>query len=114
MGEGMSLSVYDPRSELWRQTWVDNEGNYWAFRGRFEDGRLILSTEVGIEGKPVLLRMVFHNIEADELKWYLESPRGRKVRWLGSSGDSNRDGVSCSMAGMSGRMGTSRNGPITR
>lgn len=70
--QGMSLSVYDPRSELWRQTWVDNDGNYWTFHGCFQDDRMILSTEVTVEDKPVLLRMVFYNIEADELDWNWE------------------------------------------
>ena len=78
---GMSLSVYDTRSELWRQTWVDNEGNYWTFRGRFADGRMILSTEVAVEGKPVLLRMVFHNIETDELDWNWERSEDGGRNW---------------------------------
>jgi hypothetical protein len=67
--QGMSLSVYDTQTELWRQTWVDTEGNYWAFEGGFEDGRMTLSTEVEAEGKPVQLRMVFYNITADQLDW---------------------------------------------
>jgi len=78
---GMSLSVYDPRSELWRQTWVDNDGNYWAFHGRFQDGRMTLSTEVDVEGKPVLLRMVFYNIEADELDWNWERSEDGGRTW---------------------------------
>ncbi len=69
---GMSLSVYDARREQWRQTWVDIEGTYWAFRGGFEDGRMILSTEEVVEGKDVLLRMVFYDIAADELEWSWE------------------------------------------
>jgi hypothetical protein len=78
---GMSLSVYDPRSELWRQTWVDNDGNYWAFTGRFQDGRMILSTEDVVEGKPVLLRMVFYDIEADELEWNWERSEDGGRTW---------------------------------
>jgi hypothetical protein len=69
---GMSLSVYDTRREQWRQTWVDMEGNYWAFRGGFEDGRMILATEEVVEGQDVLLRMVFYDIAADELEWSWE------------------------------------------
>lgn len=82
---GMSLSVYDARAELWRQTWVDTEGNYWAFTGGFEDGRMTLSTEVETEGKPAQLRMVFFNIEADELDWNWERSedggRSWELRW---------------------------------
>lgn len=83
--QGLSLSVYDPDAELWRQTWVDNEGNYWTFRGRFEGGRMILSTEVTVEDKPVLLRMVFYDIQTDQLDWNWERSEdgGRtwQLRW---------------------------------
>jgi hypothetical protein len=82
---GMSLSVYDPRREMWRQTWVDMEGNYWAFRGGFKDGRMILSTEELVEGKEVLLRMVFYDIAADEMEWSWERSdddgRSWQQRW---------------------------------
>lgn len=82
---GMSLSVYDAGEKRWRQTWVDTEGNYWAFEGGFEDGRMILSTEVEAGGKLDQLRMVFFNIEADELDWNWERSKdgGRswELRW---------------------------------
>src|SRR5688500_6149283 len=41
---GMSVSVYDPRAKLWRQTWVDNSGGYIALTGTFENGKMILTT----------------------------------------------------------------------
>ncbi len=70
--QGMSLSVYDPRGEQWRQTWVDNSGNYWHFSGGVVDKEMILSTDDVFEGRPVKLRMVFYNIERDELDWRWE------------------------------------------
>ena len=83
--QGLSLSVYDSKAEQWRQTWVDNEGNYWAFNGRFEDDQMILATEVAVKGKPVQLRMVFYNIEADEFDWKWErsddNGRSWETRW---------------------------------
>ena len=78
---GMSLSVYDSRRGLWRQTWVDMEGNYWAFRGSFEDGRMTLSTEDVVEDKAVMLRMVFYNIAADELEWSWERSEDGGRSW---------------------------------
>ncbi len=82
---GMSLSVYDAGAELWRQTWVDTEGNYWAFTGGFEDGRMTLSTEVEADGKLVQLRMVFFNIADDQLDWHWERSedggRNWELRW---------------------------------
>ena len=56
--QGMSVSVYNPRLGQWRQTWVDNEGNYWDFRGGVCENQMILATEDVVEGRPVKLRMV--------------------------------------------------------
>ena len=39
---GMSVSVYDEQADLWRQTWVDDSGNYFDLTGRFEDGEMTL------------------------------------------------------------------------
>jgi hypothetical protein len=69
---GMSLSVYNPRLGLWRQTWVDSEGNYWDFRGGMQGNEMILSTDDVVEGQPVKLRMVFYNIAEEELDWRWE------------------------------------------
>lgn len=78
---GMSLSVYDKKNERWRQTWVDNEGNYWDFIGSFEDERMVLATEDEIEGQKVMLRMVFYNISSDDLDWNWESSRDNGQTW---------------------------------
>lgn len=82
---GMSLSVYDARGELWRQTWADNQGNYWTFTGHFQDGRMILSTEDIVDGQPVWLRMVFYNISADVIDWNwersLDGGENWELRW---------------------------------
>jgi hypothetical protein len=70
--QGMSVSVYSPRLEQWRQTWVDNNGNYWDFTGGVQGSEMILATDDVVEGQPVKLRMVFYNIAQDELDWRWE------------------------------------------
>ena len=35
--EGKSFSVYNSRSKMWQQTWVDNQGGYLDFTGNFKD-----------------------------------------------------------------------------
>lgn len=69
--EGMSVSVYDRNARAWRQTWVDNQGGYLAFRGGMTDGRMILSTPpfVQASGDTVVSRMVFRDIAADRFVW---------------------------------------------
>ncbi|MGH2521803.1 MAG: DUF1579 family protein [Anaerolineales bacterium] len=78
---GMSVSVYDFKREQWRQTWVDDTGNYWAFTGGFHAGRMTLQTDDMVEGRPVKLRMMFYNIAADELDWDWEKSEDSGETW---------------------------------
>jgi len=78
---GMSLSVYSPRLGQWRQTWVDNEGNYWDFRGGVQGDDMILATDDVIDGRAVKLRMVFYNIERHELDWRWERSDDNGRTW---------------------------------
>lgn len=70
---GTSLSVFDPHRELWRQTWVDDAGNYFALEGNLVDGEMILlcRTHNGSE-RDAAYRMRFFDIAADSLAWTWE------------------------------------------
>ena len=46
---GMSFSVYSEH-DGWRQTWIDESGNYWAFVGTVVDGAPSFATPVPIDG----------------------------------------------------------------
>jgi hypothetical protein len=76
---GMSLSVYSPVLGRWRQTWVDNDGNYFDMVGGMEDGRMILACdETGTTAK---LRMVFSNLEQDSFDWRWERSEDSGRTW---------------------------------
>lgn len=67
---GHSVSVYDERAGLWRQTWVDSAGAYLSFVGGTESGDMVLSTEpVETEEGVVVNRMVFTEVATDSLEW---------------------------------------------
>src|SRR5262245_34264632 len=66
---GLSVSVYVPSLGAWRQTWVDNTGNYMEFLGGYADGKLTLSMDRIVDGRPTTYRMVFYNIAAQSLDW---------------------------------------------
>lgn len=81
-----SVTTFDARSRKWKQTWVDNEAGYLDFVGEWKDGRMILAREgVRPDGAKILQRMVWKNIQHDELDWTWEaSEDGGKtwqVRW---------------------------------
>lgn len=67
--KGNSFSVFDPDDRLWRQTWVDSEGNYLLFEGGLRaDGAMELRGTRHGEA----FRMVWSDIEADTLTWVWE------------------------------------------
>ncbi len=81
---GMSVSVYDPKVDLWRQTWVDNDGSYWHFVGGLVDDNPSFGTPEPVDADPLFKRMVFTGITADAFDWRWESsPDGEEwtERW---------------------------------
>lgn len=69
---GMSVSAYDAGRGLWCQTWVDNQGGYLDFTGRFENGRVVLARDGIVKGQPCKQRMVWYDIQSDRLEWNWE------------------------------------------
>jgi len=66
--QGLSYSVYDRAAQRWRQTWVDSEGGYLDFAGRFEDGAMELRRSAG----GVQFRMRWQNIDPGSFDWSYE------------------------------------------
>jgi hypothetical protein len=62
---GMSVSVFDRTAGEWRQTWVDNEGNYLDFRGGRRGEEMDLRRQAGDEW----YRMLWTKIRPDSLLW---------------------------------------------
>lgn len=71
--EGLSVSVHDPVTDTWRQTWVDSDGSYWAFRGSpLPGGSFEFRTPTRVDADQVFKRMVFSDIESDRFHWRWE------------------------------------------
>ncbi len=75
--QGLSFSVYDRAAGLWRQTWVDTDGNYLTFEGRWADGEMDLRRRDG----DALLRMRWHAIAGDSLEWSYERSDDDGAGW---------------------------------
>jgi hypothetical protein len=78
---GTSVSMFDFKSGMWKQTWVDNEGGYLDFVGAFKDGNMILQRETVSAGAKILQRMVFKNITANEMDWSWEASQDGGRTW---------------------------------
>lgn len=76
---GMSVSTYNEH-DGWRQTWVDQDANYWAFQGIVVDGNPCFATNGKVDTDQNYKRMIFFDIAKDTLNWRWEiSPDG--VTW---------------------------------
>lgn len=78
---GMSVSVYDLERGLWCQTWVDNNGTYLDFTGKFEDGKMILSRDAIVKGQACKQSMVWYNIQKNKLEWSWERSDDNGQTW---------------------------------
>jgi len=79
---GQSVSVYNPATKQWEQTWVDNQGSYMAFTGGFNEGKMTLSrSAIGKKGNKVMQRMVFFNITRSSLDWSWEASPDDGKTW---------------------------------
>ena len=79
--DGLSVSVPDPVTGGWRQTWVDSTGSYWVLVGGLRsDGTFVLGTPDRVDEDRLLKRMIFSEIGPDGFRWQWESSPDRR-RW---------------------------------
>ncbi len=75
---GKSWSVYNPTTKIWKQTWVDANGGYFAFTGG-PDGKNFIFKTAEVNG--VVLRMVFRDIQKDTIHWDWERSADSGKTW---------------------------------
>jgi len=82
---GQSWSVFDAERQLWRQTWVDDQGGYLDLVGGRADGWFAFERAAPERGADARQRMVFRDVEPTAIRWTWEfSPDGGAtwdVRW---------------------------------
>ena len=78
---GISVSSFDPERGLWCQTWVDNNGTYLDFTGKFEDGKMSLSRDALVKGQACRQRMVWYDIQENKLEWNWERSDDNGKSW---------------------------------
>ena len=79
--KGMSVSTYHQPAGMWRQTWVDDQGGYFAlYGGPQDDGSFKLDmTRLG-DASPYR-RMVWKDITPDSLTWHWQGRAARETQW---------------------------------
>ncbi len=76
---GQSWSVFDPKSQKWHQTWVDDQGGYLTFQGGLSGDEFVLNQ---IHPAPTM-RMRFTEIKKTSFVWLWESRTtdGWALKW---------------------------------
>lgn len=69
---GHSVSVYHAPAGAWRQTWVDNQGGYFALVGGPEGDDFVL-VNTRLSDQAPHSRMVFEDIAEDSFTWRWQS-----------------------------------------
>ena len=78
---GFSVSVFDAEGDLWRQTWVDDHGSYFALTGGMDGDTFVLAMSTMRGGVPIELRMVFCEIQTDGFRWLWERSKDDGATW---------------------------------
>ena len=78
---GESVSSYQPKLGIWRQTWVDNQGGYIPLTGELKkDGTFVLTT-TRLNEKQRQTRMIFENIKPASFTWRWQSTADDGEAW---------------------------------
>ena len=80
---GHSVSTYHVPSQQWRQTWVDNQGGYFALVGGPVGDDFILTNTRATENAPHQ-RMVFEDITPNSFTWRWQSSADAGATWTDS------------------------------
>ncbi len=81
--KGTSISVYQPQTDTWKQSWADNNGGFYYFKGKFDGDKRIFQTEVfdTQDGKQFTQRMVFYDIKKQSMTWDWEASNDGGETW---------------------------------
>ncbi|MFP3942679.1 MAG: hypothetical protein ACLFWF_02225 [Alphaproteobacteria bacterium] len=76
---GMSVSTYDAKAGTWRQTWVDNSGNYLPFKGGPSAEGFRFRLDNAADDRT--MRMIWKNVKEDSLDWHWQQSKDGGKTW---------------------------------
>lgn len=80
--KGTSISVFNPNTKAWHQTWMDNQGGNIVLTGELQGKKRIFKTaQQTTNGQQIQSRMVFYNIEQDQFTWDWEGTTDGGKTW---------------------------------
>lgn len=82
--EGQSFNLFDRSLGVWRQTWVDNVGGQFDYRGGLVAGNMVYLGENPLAGAQAgrgLARLTFFNISRDSVRQFGEQSTDSGKTW---------------------------------
>lgn len=79
--KGMSVSTFHKPAGMWRQTWVDDQGGYFALSGGPQDDGSFKLDMTRLGDTAPYRRMVWQDIEGDNLNWYWQGHSVGETEW---------------------------------
>ncbi len=77
---GMNVRIYDPKEELWKMRWVENQNRkFTSFTAQMVDGEFVMEGK-NVQGRDV--RVYFYDIEEDSFLWRQEWTFDGGQTWL--------------------------------
>lgn len=81
--KGCSLSVFDNRTQSWRQTWVDNTNTYLPFVGGKEGNTPFFEQRfTGRNGNSIIQKMFFKDITPNSFIWDWKASSDGGQTWV--------------------------------
>jgi len=78
--KGTSISVFNPRSNVWYQAWADTQGSFYNFVGEvYKDKRIFKTPQKDKNG--ILWRIVFTDILENSLTWKFQGTKNDGETW---------------------------------
>jgi hypothetical protein len=79
--KGMSVSTYHKPAGVWRQTWVDDQGGYFALSGGSQEDGTFKLDMTRLKETATYRRMVWKDIKTDSLTWYWQGHGLSETEW---------------------------------
>lgn len=78
---GMSVTTYDVRNKMWKQTWVDDQGSYLDFTGNLVGDSMIMSRSYVQNDSTYYQRMIWYEIKENSFTWNWEKSSDNQKSW---------------------------------
>lgn len=83
-GTGKSFNFYNPVTQKWHQSYMDNGGENWMMDGELKDGVLSYEGAIFSPNGKTLVRMTFYNLGADKVRQTAETSTDNGKTWTGN------------------------------